>query len=90
MPPCETTGHGCHLQAAQETRGIVTAEEATLAGDLGGAVTKTVIQTIRQDQDQDQDSGAYRSLHRPARRALVLDRFGTFPGGIAEAARALI
>lgn len=86
MPPCETTG--CHLQAAQETRGIVTAEEATLAGDLGGAVTKTVIQTIRQDQDQ--DSGAYRSLHRPARRALVLDRFGTFPGGIAEAARALI
>jgi transketolase len=40
MPPCETTGHGCHLQAAQETRGIVTAEEATLAGDLGGAVTK--------------------------------------------------
>jgi len=87
MPPCETTGHGCHLQAAQETRGIVTAEEATLAGDLGGAVTK---QSSKPSDKIKIRFWGVPEFARPARRALVLDRFGTFPGGIAEAARALI
>ena len=44
MPTVKPLDTEAVLQAARETRGIVTAEEATVAGALGGAVAETVAQ----------------------------------------------
>ena len=68
--------------------GIVTAEAATVVGALGGAVAETVIQTIR-SRSRSRFWGVP-EFARTGAAGFVLDRFGTFPGGIAEAARALI
>jgi transketolase len=74
------------VAAAAETRGIVTAEEATTAGGLGGAVAETVAQhhPVRM-----------RILGVPefaptGSAGYLLDRYGMSPDGIADAARALL
>jgi transketolase len=86
MPTVKPLDVDAVLAAARETRGIVTAEEATTAGGLGGAVAETVVQ------------------HHPTRMTILgvpefaptgsagflLDRYGMSPGGIADAARALV
>jgi transketolase len=86
MPTVKPLDVDAVLAAAAETRGIVTAEEATTTGGLGGAVAETVAQ------------------HHPVRMRILgvpefaptgsagylLDRYGMSPGGIADAARALL
>jgi transketolase len=74
------------VAAAAETRGIVTAEEATTAGGLGGAVAETVAQhhPVRM-----------RILGVPefaptGSAGYLLDRYGMSPDGIADAARTLL
>jgi transketolase len=74
------------LLAARETRGIVTAEEATVAGALGGAVAETVVQN---------HPVKIKILGVPefaptGSAGFLLDRYGMSPEGIAEAARKLI
>jgi transketolase len=72
--------------AAQETAGIVTAEEATTAGGLGGAVAETVVQhhptrvTILGVPEFAPTGSA----------GFLLDRYGMSPEGIADAARQLL
>jgi transketolase len=74
------------VAAAAETRGIVTAEEATTAGGLGGAVAETVAQhhpvrmrILGVPEFASTGSAGY-----------LLDRYGMSPDGIADAARALL
>jgi transketolase len=74
------------LAAAAETGGIVTAEEATGAGGLGGAVAETVVQ---------HHPAKMRILGIPefaptGSAGFLLDRYGMSPEGIAQAARALL
>ncbi|HEY9472151.1 MAG TPA: transketolase C-terminal domain-containing protein, partial [Propionibacteriaceae bacterium] len=74
------------LQAARETRGIVTAEEATVSGGLGGAVAETVAQ---------HHPVKIKILGVPefaptGSAGFLLDRYGMSPEGIAEAARAIL
>jgi transketolase len=74
------------LQAARETRGIVTAEEATVAGALGSAIAEAVVQN---------HPIKIKILGIPefaptGSAGFLLDRYGMSPGSIAEAARKLI
>jgi transketolase len=67
-------------------RGIVTAEEATVGGALGGAVAETVVQN---------HPTKIKILGVPefaptGSAGFLLDRYGMSPEGIAETARALI
>src|SRR5688572_24827979 len=86
MPTVKPLDTDAVLQAAQETRGIVTAEEATVAGALGGAVAETVVQKhpikikiLGVPEFAPTGSAGY-----------LLDRYGMSPEGIAAAARELI
>jgi transketolase len=72
--------------AARETSGIVTAEEATIAGGLGGAVAETIVQhhptrmkLLGVPEFAPTGSASY-----------LLDRYGMSPEGIADAARGLL
>ena len=72
--------------AARETQGIVTAEEATMVGGLGGAVAETVAAhhptrvTIL----------GFPGFNPTGSAEFLLDRYGMSPDGIAQAARALV
>jgi transketolase len=86
MPTVKPLDTDAVLAAAAETRGIVTAEEATTAGGLGGAVAETVVQNhpVRM-----------RILGVPefaptGSAGFLLDHYGMSPDGIAHAARALL
>ena len=86
MPTIKPLDTDAVLQAAQEARGIVTAEEATVAGALGGAVAETVVQKhpikikiLGVPEFAPTGSAGY-----------LLDRYGMSPEGIAAAARELI
>jgi transketolase len=86
MPTVKPLDTKTVLQAARETRGIFTAEEATVAGALGGAVAETVAQN---------HPIKIKLLGVPefaptGSAGLLLDRYGMSPDGIAEAARTLI
>jgi transketolase len=86
MPTVKPLDTEAVLQAARETRGIVTAEEATVVGALGGAVAETVAQN---------HPVKIKILGVPefaptGSAGFLLDRFGMSPEGIAEAARKLI
>ena len=74
------------LRAARETRGIVTAEEATVVGALGGAVAETVVQ----NQPTKMKILGVPEFAPTGSASFLLDRYGMSPEGIAEAARALI
>ena len=86
MPTVKPLDTDAILAAARETGGIVTAEEATTAGALGGAVAETVVQhhptrmkILGVPEFAPTGSAGY-----------LLDRYGMSPEGIAEAARALL
>lgn len=85
MPTVKPLDVDAVLAAARETRGIVTAEEATIAGSLGGAVAETVTAhhptrvTIL----------GFPGFNPTGSAEFLLDRYGMSPGGIADAARNL-
>jgi transketolase len=86
MPTVKPLDTDAVLNAAQETHGIVTAEEATVAGVLGGAVAETVVQN---------HPTKIKILCVPesaptGSAGFLLDRYGMSPAGIAQAAPALI
>lgn len=85
MPTVKPLDTDAVLAAARETKGIVTAEESTTAGGLGGAVAETVVQhhptrvtILGIGEFAPTGSAGY-----------LLDRYGMAPEGIADAARTL-
>jgi transketolase len=86
MPTVKPLDVDAIISAARETGGIVTAEEATTAGGLGGAVAETVVQhhPVRMKILGVPEFAPTGSA------AFLLDRYGMSPQGIADAARALI
>jgi len=86
MPTVKPLDTEAVIKAARETAGIVTAEEATVAGALGGAVAEVVVQN---------HPTKVKILGVPefaptGSAGFLLDRYGMSPDGIAEAARALL
>jgi transketolase len=86
MPTVKPLDIDAVVSAAAETGGIVTAEEATTTGALGGAVAEVVVQhhptrmkLLGVPEFAPTGSAAY-----------LLDRYGMSPDAIAEAARALL
>jgi transketolase len=86
MPTVKPLDTEAVLKAARETGGIVTAEEATVAGAMGGAVAETVAQNhpvkikiLGVPEFAPTGSAGY-----------LLDRYGMSPDGIAQAARKLL
>jgi transketolase len=85
MPTVKPLDVDAVLAAARETKGIVTAEESTTAGGLGGAVAETVVASHPTRMrllgfDAFQPTGS---------AGFLIDRAGMSPDGIADAARAL-
>jgi transketolase len=86
MPTVKPLDVDAVVAAAAETAGIVTAEEATTAGGLGGAVAEAVVQhhptrvTILGVPEFAPTGSA----------GFLLDRYGMSPEGIADAARQLL
>jgi transketolase len=86
MPTVKPLDVDAVIAAAAETAGIVTAEEATTAGGLGGAIAETVVQrhptrvTILGVPEFAPTGSA----------GFLLDRYGMSPEGIADAARRLL
>jgi transketolase len=86
MPTVKPLDVEAVVAAATETAGIVTAEEATTAGGLGGAVAETVVQhhptrvTILGVPEFAPTGSA----------GFLLDRYGMSPEGIADDARQLL
>ena len=86
MPTVKPLDTDAVVAAAQETGGIVTAEESTIAGGLGGAVAETVVthhptrmRILGVPEFAPTGSAGY-----------LLDRYGMSPDGIADAARSLV
>jgi transketolase len=75
------------LASARETRGIVTAEEATVTGGLGAAVASIVTQ---HQPCQMRILGVPRSFAPTGSTSFLLDYFGLSAAGIAAAARELV
>ena len=85
MPTVKPLDLDVVVAAARETKGIVTAEEGTIAGGLGGAVAEVIVQhhptrvtILGVPEFAPTGSAGY-----------LLDRYGMSPDGIADAARAL-
>jgi transketolase len=85
MPTVKPLDTAAVVSAAQETAGIVTAEEAIRAGGLGGAVAETVtahhptrVTILGVPEFAPTGSAGF-----------LLDRYGMSPEGIAQAAEAL-
>jgi transketolase len=86
MPTVKPLDVDAVVAAAEDTHGIVTAEEATATGALGGAVAETLVQ---------HRPTRMRILGIPefaptGSAGFLLDRYGMSPDGIAEAARTLL
>jgi transketolase len=86
MPTVKPLDTDAVIAAARETKGIVTAEEATTAGALGGAVAETVV---------GRHPTRMRILGVPefaptGSAGFLLDRYGMSPSGIAGSARDLV
>ncbi|MGH3490719.1 MAG: transketolase C-terminal domain-containing protein, partial [Actinopolymorphaceae bacterium] len=86
MPTVKPLDIDAVVDAARQTAGIVTAEEATSAGGLGGAVAETVarhhpawVTILGIPEFAPTGSASY-----------LLDHYGMSPEGIAEAARRLV
>ncbi|MET8862742.1 transketolase family protein [Nonomuraea sp. NPDC004580] len=86
MPTVKPLDTDAVVAAARETAGIVTIEESTIAGGLGGAVAETVVQhhparvtILGIPEFAPTGSAEY-----------LLDRYGMSPEGIADAARSLL
>jgi transketolase len=86
MPTVKPLDVAAVVAAAAETAGIVTAEEATSAGGLGGAIAETVVQ---------HHPTRVAILGVPefaptGSAGFLLDRYGMSPEGIADSARQLL
>jgi transketolase len=86
MPTVKPLDVDAVVAAARETGGIVTAEEATAVGALGGAVAETVVT---------HHPTRVRILGVPefaptGSAGFLLDRYGMSPDGIADAARQIL
>ena len=86
MPTVKPLDTEAVIEAARDTVGIVTAEEATVAGGLGGAVAEVVVQN---------HPTKVKILGVPefaptGSAGFLLDRYGMSPEGIADSARALL
>lgn len=86
MPTVKPLDVDAVVRAARETAGIVTAEESTIAGGLGGAVAEAVVahhptrmRILGVPEFAPTGSAGY-----------LLDRYGMSPAGIADAARELV
>ena len=86
MPTVKPLDTEAVVRAARETRGIVTAEEATVGGALGGAVAETVVQT----HPTKMTILGVPEFAPTGSAGFLLDRYGMSPEGIAAAARKLI
>lgn len=75
------------LRAARETRGIVTAEEATTTGGLGAAVASFVAQNHPVPM---RILGVQREFAPTGSAAFLLERFGLTADGIVSAVRELL
>jgi transketolase len=85
MPTVKPLDVDAVIAAAQQTKGIVTAEEATTAGALGGAVAETVVA-----HHPTRVSILGVPEFAPTGSAgFLLDRYGMSAEGIADSARAL-
>ena len=85
MPTVKPLDIDAVLAAARETKGIVTAEEATTAGGLGGAVAETVVQ----NHPVGMKILGVPEFAPTGSAGFLLDRYGMSPEGIADSARAL-
>jgi len=86
MPTVKPLDVDAVVAAASETGGIVTAEEATTAGGLGGAVAETVVQ----NHPVRMKILGVPEFAPTGSAGFLLDRYGMSAEGIADAARALI
>ncbi|GAA0974697.1 transketolase family protein [Acrocarpospora macrocephala] len=87
MPFIEPLDLDSVLAAARETRGIVTAEEATISGGLGAAVAAAVVTNHPAPM---RILGVPRVFAPTGDTAFLLDHFGLSADGIAEAVRSLL
>ncbi|MEV8510490.1 transketolase C-terminal domain-containing protein [Actinoplanes sp. NPDC051475] len=85
MPTVKPLDVDAVIAAAQETAGIITAEEATIAGGLGGAVAETV---VKHHPTRVEILGVP-EFAPTGSAAFLLDRYGMSPEGIADKARGL-
>jgi transketolase len=86
MPTVKPLDVDAVVAAAEQTRGIVTAEEATTAGGLGGAVAEAVVQ----HHPTRMKILGFPQFAPTGSAGFLLDHFGMSPEGIAETARALL
>jgi transketolase len=86
MPTVKPLDVDAVVAAAEQTRGIVTAEEATTAGGLGGAVAEAVVQ----HHPTRMKILGFPQFAPTGSAEFLLDHFGMSPEGIAETARALV
>ncbi|MEU4217419.1 transketolase C-terminal domain-containing protein [Actinoplanes sp. NPDC026623] len=86
MPTVKPLDVDAVIAAARETAGIVTAEEATVVGGLGGAVAETV---VKHHPTRVQILGVP-EFAPTGSAAFLLDRYGMSPEGIADNARVLV
>ena len=86
MPTVKPLDVDAVLAAARETAGIVTAEEATTAGGLGGAIAETVVQ----NHPTRMNILGIPEFAPTGSAGYLLDRYGMSPDGIADAARSLL
>ena len=86
MPFVEPLDHTAVLAAARQTRGIVTAEEATVTGGLGAAVATLLAQTHPGPM---RILGVPRTFAPTGSASFLLEHYGLTAHGIAAAAREL-
>jgi transketolase len=75
------------VKAARETRGIVTCEEHSVRGGLGGAIAEVV---VAHHPTRMKILGVPGIFAPTGSAAWLLDRFGMSPAGIAESSRAIL
>jgi transketolase len=86
MPTVKPLDTEAVLKAARETAGIVTAEESTRAGGLGGAVAETVVA----EHPTRVTILGFDGFQPTGSAGFLIDRAGMSPEGIADAARRLV
>lgn len=85
MPTVKPLDTDAVLKAARATKGIVTAEESTRAGGLGGAVAETVVA----EHPTRVTKLGFDGLQPTGSAGYLSDRAGMSPEGITDADRAL-
>jgi transketolase len=86
MPTVKPLDVDAVVAAATQTGGIVTAEEATTAGGLGGAVAETVVQ----HHPTKMKILGFPQFAPTGSAGFLLDHYGMSPEGISQAARTLL